>query len=380
MKNWGMIKRWLPLLAIPLFLCRPAFSTTVADCRQAILELAKEGPGGDWNVRDRLVQLMRDRNLTDLVYSKCYRCSNCQLENPTMNEDGKTAHCESCKKAFDNDHEMHEVSMQDGTVVVHVRGINYDDGKALAMHAPWFCPFCKKKNVYEADVCARPGCNHTREEGNREVVKIGAEREVVEVDTNSRGYVVDTKEDARRAREQREKDRRDQAEEEPVVDNQPAQEKSRWNRLNRNRIVGATAALTLGLGSIWYGIQDPPPPVLPTAQVVSAQVDSVYWEKRVLVQEFDGKNWKPLKPFIAKGDHTVKPHLPPELLPEYSTNPKKYQIEIIPYYSVLITNPGTVPMEREISREEFHNWSPGDKVSLTVLPDGTPLHIRREAK
>ncbi len=378
MKNWGMIQRWLPLLAIPLFLCRPAISTTVKDCRQAILELAQDGPGGDWIVRDRLIALMQQRGLEHLVYSKCYQCPHCKLENPTMTEDGNTTRCESCKKPFDNDIEMHEVSDQHHTILVHVRGINYNDGKARGMKAPWFCPFCQTKNVYEADVCAKAGCNHTREEGNREVVKIGEEREVVETDNNARGYVVDRKEDAARARQQRAHDDAAQAEE-PEVEKTEIR-KPRWSRTNRNRVIGATAAITLGVGSIWYGMQDPPPPVLPSSHVVHAQIDSVYWEKRVLVQEFDGKNWKPLKPFIAKGDHTVKPHLPPELLPEYSTNTKKYQIEIIPYYSVLITNPGTVPVEREISREEFHNWLPGDKVSLSVLPDGTPLSVQREAK
>ena len=114
----------------------------------------------------------------------------------------------------------------------------------------------------------------------------------------------------------------------------------------------------------WNAFQDPAPPALDKVRQVPSTIESVYWEQTVIVYERTASGWQALKPFIAKGDHTAPPTLPAEIPARYLTDTRNFQVEVIPYYSVLLSQPGAAPLEQAVSKDEFSNWRPGDRVLL----------------
>lgn len=361
-------------------------------CRDAILELAKSGPGGDWIDREALADLMERRGLTQLFYGPVYKCPFCGLRNPHKDAKGKFCKCESCKKNFDaQENIVREQEDENGRIIVHVRGINFDDdGVPKTLEAPWICPTCRTTNGDDEDVCTKPGCGITREQGNRRVVERGANEVVIATDNVLDGYVTESKEDAPdaiRARDEMIAARRSASEEpadEPVVAAEGARTARTlppapqgWTRFSRRQIIALATAGFVGVGSIYYGMQDPPPPTLPQARTVAATVVEVYWEQNVKVKEKVGDNWQDIGFYPNRGDHTSEPHIDPNIPAAYKTDAKRYQLVIEPYYSIITSTDSGPGIEWQVSRERYRNWEPGDKGELRIMDTGRPMELRR---
>jgi hypothetical protein len=333
----------------------------LAACRETILALAEEGPGGDWIVRDRLFELMRERGLKRLIYGAVFKCPQCGLNQPHKGADGKLVTCEGCTNPFQTDHSLvHDVVDSNGNVLVHVRSIRYnDDGEKKVLEAPWVCSYCRRTVDYEVGSC--PGCGNTREASNRKVVEFGPVQVIASAPEEIEGYRLNPVETPREARPQKE----------------TSSDSGSKPRFYRRWVVGG-ASLALGGFILWRSYQDPAPPTLPGVRQVPSTVASVYWEQTVIVRKRTETGWTTLKPFTAKGDHQSKPSLPSDVPPHYFIDTQNYQVEVIPYYSILLTRSGSVPFEQPVSQEEFPNWLPGDRVIL--LQSTAVEEIRRVEK
>jgi len=342
-------------MALPFGSAMAVDKNAMRDCRKEIERLALAGPGASWLLKSEVRRVFKDHGINTFIHARAHKCPFCETYFPHMGNKAEVCKCPSCSKSFSmKEGGVHKVFDASGKELVHIGGIDYgiDLDRGAETYKPlWICAFCRTNNNGDAEECSE--CGKSIGDSTRQIVEVGPNREVTAAPNTLGGYKIEDPDviAADRAADRRREDAQ-------AAKAAPSQFQK------RSKFYALVAAAAIGVGATWWGLQDPPPPVLPQTKTFTTQIVGVFSERQIDVFRHGER-----KPFATYKEATEVP-------PEYITNTREFNLVQTHYYSIAFPS-HKVLVDWQVSRNEFKNWKVGDKVQVTASEDGTPLGLKR---